>query len=311
MDLLDGAKRVADAIKDLLSATRDLSDNPNDPLLQERFSLAQQALHSAVNYMEGASKGVLADEASKKLLIESSKAVAAALQDLLNLAKNRSSQTNDPNVKTDIANASKKAGEAVKKLVNEVTTLAPVILNEEIRKQIQESAQTLETASNYLLKSLQFDDEDDPSLAMAAKAVSDAIAQLLASTKIAEPKTTGPDFASAAKLILDETARLMANMDDPSKINESSKLIVSASTKLVGAAKSVAETSDEATRERLLKCAKAVAEATRRLVGAATTAATKSTPDAQKALQEACQRLAEATQVNTALPTLIISGTRW
>jgi hypothetical protein len=69
------------------------------------------------------------------------------------------------------------------------------------------------------------------------KAVSDALSQLLASTKIAEAKESGPDFAPAAKEILDETARLMAAQGNPSQINSSIKVIVGATTRLVSAAK--------------------------------------------------------------------------
>src|SRR5690242_8744193 len=99
------------------------------------------------------------------------------------------------------------ASKASDQLVSEVQVMAPAILNDAVRKQIENSALALESAATLLQQVANWEDDDDPNLALAAKGVSDAIQQLLATTRIAEAEQHGPDLGPAAQEILDETAK--------------------------------------------------------------------------------------------------------
>lgn len=105
-DLLDGARRVAEAIRDLLAASKDLGDKPDDPKAYEKFTFAQKALSAAVSYMNSASRGILADTSSQKLLMESAKSVLDATFDLVNAAKDKASTMNDNRARDLVNNAS-------------------------------------------------------------------------------------------------------------------------------------------------------------------------------------------------------------
>ena len=87
--MLNGAKRVADSIRDLLSAARDLAEHPNDPKYIERFLAAQRALQAATSYLLAANKNNLADDPSQELLLMSAKNIAAAVEELLSTARNK------------------------------------------------------------------------------------------------------------------------------------------------------------------------------------------------------------------------------
>ena len=272
VDLLDGAKRLADAVRELLASSKDLADHPDDQNAVVRWEKAQSGLQAATAFLQTASRGLIADEASQKLLAESAKGVKAALEDLIAAAHVKADS--DPTMKAGVDVSAKSAINISEKLGHEVNALAPAIMSTAIRMIVEGSVNSVQSEISKILESARFDGELDVNLAMAAKAVSDALAQLLASTKIAEAKDTSPDFASAAKDILDETARLMAART-VEQISSSKKVILQASSKLVTAAKQTAETSNEEGRLRLHTCARAVAEAAKRLIEASDLASGK------------------------------------
>eukprot|EP01119_Soliformovum_irregulare_P011517 TRINITY_DN2899_c0_g1_i3.p1 TRINITY_DN2899_c0_g1~~TRINITY_DN2899_c0_g1_i3.p1 ORF type:complete len:2521 (-),score=930.00 TRINITY_DN2899_c0_g1_i3:18-7580(-) len=296
VDLLEGAKRLADAVKEMLASSKELAEHPNDHNAMIRWEKAQANFQAANAYLHSASRGIIADESSQKLLAESAKGVKSALEDLLAAAYAKATQRPELQLEQYLDAYSVTAREQTDKLTHEVNALAPAIMNISVRKLIEDSATSVESQLSNILYGAQYDSETDLDLAFAAKAVSDALAQLLASTKIAEAKDTSPDFASAAKDILDETARLMA-AKNAEQVNESKKIILQASSKLVNAAKQAAETSDEDVRMRLHTCARAVAEAAKKLIQASELATSNmDDAEARRSLQAACQRLAEATQ---------------
>eukprot|EP01114_Cavostelium_apophysatum_P007404 TRINITY_DN194_c0_g1_i3.p1 TRINITY_DN194_c0_g1~~TRINITY_DN194_c0_g1_i3.p1 ORF type:complete len:2578 (-),score=946.84 TRINITY_DN194_c0_g1_i3:69-7802(-) len=291
-DLMDGAKRVAEAIRDLLSASKDLAEHPDDPKAMDRFQAAQRALNAANAYLASASKGVLSDGPSQKLLLESAKNVLACAFDLANVASAKA-QDVDPTTRDQINSAADKTKSAADQLNNEVASLAPSILHTGVKNQVADTARQLEVATKKLQGTLR---DDDPDVLLACKAVADAIGQLLATAELAEAKDDTPDFSKVAKDILDEAARLM-NAQNPAQINQGTKALVTASTKMVQAVKQAASLSDDQTRDRLLDGAKGVALSTQKLVQAAgQAAANPNDPNARQALNDACQRLSDATK---------------
>ena len=83
-------------------------------------------------------------------------------------------------------------------------------------------------------------------LAGAAKTVSDAIAQLMASTDLAEPRGgTDPEFSDAAKIIQSATAHLMAAQGQSNVITAQAKAIAEAMPMLLAGAKRAAQMTDD------------------------------------------------------------------
>ena len=148
-DLLNGAKMVADAIKELLAATKDLADHPNDPRAIERFNQAKRALQAATGFLNAANKNNLADEPSQKLIMQSAKNVAEATDELLNLARNNNQGNNAVLVSADQA---KRVDE---ELQAQVGALAASILDSNSQKQLQVACQALDNAIGRLLGTAQ------------------------------------------------------------------------------------------------------------------------------------------------------------
>ena len=97
---------------------------------------------------------------------------------------------------------------------------------------------------------------DATGLDLAAKNISDAIAQMLSASKLAEPMNKLPDFSMAAKEVLDECQKLMNAFGNPGQNNQSTKLIAAGSAKIAQGARDAALVVDEESRERLLSFVK-------------------------------------------------------
>jgi hypothetical protein len=289
-NLLAGAKMVADAIKDLLAASKDLADKPNDPKVIERYNQAHKALQAAVAYLSAANKGKLSDDPSMALLAQSAKNVFSCVEDLL--ATTKANNQNNANV-LGAADQTKLSNEH---LQTAVASLAPAIMDASCRSQLTQVCKALESSVGGLLQTAKTSG-DSTGLAVYAKDITDAIAQLLAAANIAEAQSVLPDLSKEAREMYEELARLGGAQGNPGQITQSLKAILALSSKIAQATKEAANLTDEETKERLLAAVKGVAAATQKLVQNGQTAAQNPTSvDAHKALQDACQRLAEATR---------------
>lgn len=291
VDLLQGAKKVADAIKDLLASSKELADHPNDPKALERYNIAQSALRYAVTYLNSANKGILTDGPSQELLLASGNNVFVQTLELSQTAQDVSGN------KKNVVTAAEKAKESAEQLKAEVFALSPAITSPEVQKQVQESCRLVETNIAALMSAAGKSDDPNSALNLAAKSVADALKQLLASSILAEGKSEGPDFSSSAREIFDHTARIINSEGKPQEIKASVSQLVSATSKLVQSAKHAAILSSPEEKNRLLKGATTVAEATKNLVGLAGAATSNPNDKAShKALQESAKRLAEETR---------------
>ena len=82
VSLLDGAKAVSDALKELMNAAGELADNPS-ALSKARLLEAAASLQATSAALNATAQGKYADEDSKNLLLASAAAVAAATRDLM------------------------------------------------------------------------------------------------------------------------------------------------------------------------------------------------------------------------------------
>ena len=302
MPLFDGAKAVAEAIKNILQASKDLATDPNNPEKKAALQAAQQQLQHAGKFLEGASKGALADDGAKRLLLESAKAVAAATEALCGKAEGASSGLNGPQ-RDKLLQAAKQVGIQGKATTGIAETLAPVVLDPSARQEIESGTSDLNRVTAMLLAAAKeggLDPGQMEGLSDAAKRVNDALSQLLNSTELAEAKSgREKEFAEAANDILHGTAQVLVAKGKPNVIKDQAQNILQASGRLIGATKQLAsEAPDEATRNRLLACAKKVADSTKALMANANTAAQNPNDEgAFDNLANASRQLGEATRL--------------
>jgi hypothetical protein len=81
----------------------------------------------------------------------------------------KATQKRDPKMQSDVQGASNTTRKVAEQLQAEVISLAPSILNLGVRKQIEDSTKIVQDAISLLLTAAQFDNDEDPNLALAAK----------------------------------------------------------------------------------------------------------------------------------------------
>lgn len=203
-------------IIELLSASKDLADHPDDPKVMERYLIAQKNFQAASGYIQGVSQGVLSDNPSQKFILESGKYVASTIQDFLSISQQIANQNKDPKLKQEI----EKTRILSEQFGTEITAFAPAILVPGVRKKVEESSKGIESSCNNICSTAKVLNNPNHPLTQASKLVSTAIEQLLVASHLAEITHNQPNFSDTAKELLDETARLMAARGNPgNKIN--------------------------------------------------------------------------------------------
>lgn len=301
MPLFDGARAVAEAIKNILQASKELAQDPDNPEKQKALADAAQQLKAAGQFLDAATRDALADEGAKKLLLESAKQLASATQALCAQSE-KAAEGLSPAQKSKLLQATRGAGDAGKTAAAVANALAPVIVDPECKQELQTTASGLKRATAALLAAAKEGNvpfNEMNSLNDAAKRVNDAIAQLLNASDAAESKTGQQKaFAEAANDILHGTAQLLGAKGKPNVIKDVAQNVLTASGKLIGATKILAtDAPDEATRNRLLAMAKKVAEATKALMSEANNSASNPNDEAAfKRLAAASRGLGDATR---------------
>jgi len=297
MPLLDGAKAVAEAVAKMLKVTKDLANSPTDVKSKEAFKNANELFAANMNLMNGALSGQLADAAASRLITESARAVAVASNGLLSLAKNIADEMPlDTPSQNKLMNVASQAHTAAQNCLAISQTLAPAVLDPNCKRMILDSAKQVQSANAQLLAAYNSLGSDLEGLGLndAAKAVSEAIAQLLGSTEVAEPRSgVDPELADAAKIITENTVLLGGAHNNAPLIQSSSKAISESLPNLIAASKRAAQKSeDEGVKQRVLQLAKQVADAVKLLTEQAAVSANN--PDDAVAfgkLQETAQRV--------------------
>jgi talin len=302
-NLLNSAKAVSDAIQRLLNASDQLMGNPHNPGFRDAMQEARDDVLHAGHYLNAAVKGEMTDVASQELLLACSRALAAAVGDMVAQTQDSAKTLKDGNQMKSLLNASKslkKDGEAA---ANAATALAPAVVSSEARHVVDQLGQSLDQELNRLLaeaKRTGLSQGQLDHLLASAKDVSDAIAALMAAASNAQQNSKYVDadeFDSANSMLLASISRMKADMTDKKNVVDQTKSIALSSNKLIGASKAVSQSQDKATQDRLLSASKACAEAVTELVNQAKATAGSATDANQRALRVACDTLQQRAQV--------------
>jgi talin len=128
-NLLNSAKAVSDAIQRLLNASDQLMQNPHNPGFRDAMQESRDDVLHAGHYLNAAVKGEMTDVASQELLLACSRALAAAVADMVTSTQDSAKTLKDGQQMKSLLNASKslkKDGEAA---ANAATALAPAVVS--------------------------------------------------------------------------------------------------------------------------------------------------------------------------------------
>ena len=297
VSLLDAAKAVSEALRNMMAMAGEHADHPS-PESRAKLAEAAALLQATSAALSATSAHNLADDPSRNLLLESARAVAAAVDDLMSTSS--SAAYANPAAQQKAQEARDKLGNAQQRVVRTSKAVAPVIVDDSCKKYMAGSAKALSDATQFLVSQTASDIKDPAArdeLQKAAQAVNEALKQLLSSSECAasESQAGRESMAAAAFLIQDAVAKLMSSEGDREMIVSASRATAQASAQLVTAAKAVAANSSPQERQRLLEGVTGVATATKEMLRSANPAANDpNNAEAHKELRDSAQKVSDA-----------------
>jgi talin len=292
---LEGAKSVADAIARLLGCADRLGQNPGDAALSAELSEAEKLLQFSINRLNEAKQGRVADKGAQLLMVECMNNIAMALDEVVDGSMGAASSV-DAGRRAAIEREIESLKANKDWLMSTVSTLVPVSISPEIRKQIVQSAQAL---GDLGFKLVDFTKKSGvnanylPPLDNAVKSVTEALRQMLDSTETAELRGGAEgdlDLHGTVNVMLATLSQLKGNMTDPVKLVNLVKAAVSTNNNLMTITEKIAGAADDTTRERLKKAGKNISEAMAKLV-----------ESARKVRENPEDKLAQQVMLNTSL----------
>lgn len=277
----DAARRVADALKDLLQASKDLSLDPNNVQKRERYNDAKTGLEAALANLQAISRGIYDGDAGK-LIGDLTKAVDADVEMFIDGAKAKG-------VGGPQQDALRLAKDHLKDIIKATANTAS---DPTVKKFILDAIDDVKRANADLMGV-----SADPELQSLGKTVQDTLDMLLASAHL--PSTLAErdqaEFNSAAQALRRDCAQLMGSKGNAQLIDESLNDIKTNLPVFLGKAKAIAITADKNTKDQMLLNAKRVVESTKLLTGLAAQAIQFPDDDALAAkLRAAAEAVAKA-----------------
>jgi len=294
--ILDGARRAAEAVAEILELSEKIQNNPYDDKSKEQLRVAERAFREAQMLLQNAQLGRINDSAAEELIGESAKALCKNIDDVVSCSIAAVKTLNDGQKMRDIHGASKQVLAAKEALASTVETLAGSVLDPATKKHIVDSTNSLAGLVAGLCSSVK-DSGASPnylqSIGAAAKNVNDSINQLVGSLDCAEEKGFEEmlDFNGPADRVATAIGEMRLAGNDKQKLMDAVKMIALATNELVAASKMVAD-SDPESRDRILNTANATADNVTRMVDVAKQVAQNPNDvNARQNLMEAAQRI--------------------
>lgn len=261
MGLLNAGKAVADSLKLLLEAADKLQLNPQ---LMPQFTAAQNRYKAALEFLESAMKGQMADPLTQELLTSEGRKIVGAVGGFLDLAGPlRDRKTGAPT--DDLDRALKDLEKDTEKLAWAASTFAPAIVLPTVREELTKETQVTEGKLKIALAKAEALADQDTKRALneSASHVLEALKGLANAAQVAE-SPAGPEatiqFGPLQQELANSIQALKDSVGDRNKLVSSVKNVTGATNKIVAAAKKVADHSDPQTHAALVAAAKKLAD---------------------------------------------------
>lgn len=266
-DLLDTARKLCNALSDLLNAAQPESKEPRQSLL----NAASRVGEASGNVLHTIGEETPENRDIHDYLLALAKAVANATAALVLRAKSIAADCEDDDEKRNrVIGAASQCALATSQLVACTKVVAPTIHNASCRDSLEAAAREVAKSVSNLVGACNFA-TDKPQLKVdlmgAAKEVSRSLSNLLNHIKQTTP--SGEDDSNPVDKILVTTDLLVSSVD-PQEMVRQARVLGQVTAQLIQSIKSEAEQEKEpGEQHRLLAAAKKLADATAKMVEAA------------------------------------------
>eukprot|EP01122_Echinamoeba_exundans_P008802 TRINITY_DN2994_c0_g1_i1.p1 TRINITY_DN2994_c0_g1~~TRINITY_DN2994_c0_g1_i1.p1 ORF type:complete len:1692 (+),score=432.74 TRINITY_DN2994_c0_g1_i1:91-5166(+) len=270
--LLSGAKAVSESIARMLASFSKAGTTEAFKISKE-LEQAQNALSASILALTESSRGHYIDRGAELLMLECIADLNGSLEEMSDAAFAAAKSIEDAEKRQRMTDEAESVKQTKDWLLASINVMAPVALEEGIQFSMLESSTTLTNVSERLIntfKNLGDDANATRRLDWAAKRVNDAMRLMLDARLIAENRGAEGDLdiETPANLLTAALSQIRKNIDNTPELIAPAKNSNNAVNSLIRATKTLADASDETTRERLLQSARDMGDYMQKLLDA-------------------------------------------
>jgi talin len=270
----EGARSVALAISKMLDTAEQLYLAPGEAQLVAELIEAEKLLQFSITRLNEAKQARLADKGAQLLMVECMNNISMALDDIIDVSTKATADL-DAIRKGPVEREIKGVNSNRDWYKDTMSTLIPVAITPEIKKQIVVSAQGMGDLGIKLVgvtKVAGVNNWHLGALDNALKNITDAIRQMQDAVDTAEQRGAAEnalELHSSVNMMLATMNQLKGNMTDSIKLVNLVKTAAGTNNNLMTITEKLALASDDTLRERLLKAGMNLSEAMSKLVDSA------------------------------------------
>lgn len=304
--LLDTARKLCNALSDLLRAAEPESKEPRQNLLNAASRVGEASSHVLHTIGEETPE----NRDLYDMLLALAKAVANATAALVLRAKSIAAECEDDDMRNKVIGAASQCALATSQLVACTKVVAPTIENAACREQLEAAAREVAKAVTNLVETCNQATDNGQlkgDLMAAAKEVSRSLTDLLEQIKLSsrEQAIRVSDEPNPVENVIVATDLLVSSSDTQEMVRQA-KALGQATAHLIQSIKGEAEQQEDSEiQRRLLAAAKQLADATAKMVEAARLCASSPhEPSHQEALRTAAEELRDITITKANTPAI-------
>lgn len=297
LPLLNGARAVSESIARLLGHIDQHKANPGNAELLYELIEAEKSLQATVLALTQARQGRYADKGSELLMFECVSDIAKNFDALVDAAGSASIHIQDAGARANIEAQVGNAKISRDWLIGTANSLIPVIIDPNARQEIQAVTTQIYSMAGKMVgdaKSAGITAADQARLDLVASRLGDSLRMLVSATGSAEYRGADGDLDldTPSSMLVVALSQIRKNLDNPKEMIPPTKTCVTATNSLATSTKRLADASDPAVRDRLIRSAKNLTETMTLLMDAVRTL-TKNPSDenARQQVLESASRL--------------------
>lgn len=259
--LLNGARAVSESIARLLGHIDTHKSSPGTAELMYELLEAEKSLQATVMALTQARQGRYVDKGAESLLHDVVNDVATNLDALIEAAQKASVTIQDPKARAGVEAQVGNAKISRDWLIGTAASLVPVVIDPNARQEMQDVTSTIYSMAGKMVgdsKSAGISAEDQAKLDSVAGRLGDALRMLVSATGSAEFRGAEGDLDldTPSSMMVVALSQIRKNLNNPKEMIAPTKTCVASTNSIALSTKRLADASDPAARERLLRAAK-------------------------------------------------------
>jgi len=261
LPLLNGARAVSESIARLLGHIDQHKATPGNSELMFELIEAEKSLQATVLALTQARQGRYADKGAEMLMFECVGDIAMNLDALIASAGTASASIHDPAARANIESQVANAKISRDWLIGTANSLVPVVIDPNARTEMQAVTTNIYSMAGKLVgdsKSAGISSTYSKRLDLVAGRLGDALRMLVSASGAAEHRGADGDLDldTPSSMLVVALSQIRKNLENPKEMIAPTKTCVTATNSLATSTKRLADASDPAVRDRLLKAAR-------------------------------------------------------